>query len=383
MNQILPRTLLSLIGSFWTTVFRSAALLRQLLRGVLSVHGQSEISADELVSSVSAKEVPAGRTTAWERFVFASNNRAKFEYGDLASRYGTSYMYGEDSSNEGEYYCDPTIISVAFLYDDPVKPTRILCEGIDYKVLPGKIVFRTPLTYVDGQTAVFHARKVLRESGFVTSRLGYVLNLQLADRIYRKVPFDAIWRMYTYGATWLDTMRILGGASGTPVTLQDETVELMLVDRAVATVYTDKSVHVGPSSYSLPLARGQVLPQGTPVFSTIQVLHDKQQYVSELVPAAYRSGNLLRFGSEYAQGNSLIIVKAAVKGEASAALKVLPDVLPADVRLLVLTTVDTQPLQLGTFGGSAKAGKCAVPSLTGVTAAVLSTSSKKHKHAGY
>ena len=169
MNQLTTKTLFSTIGSFWTRVFRSASLLREMFRGVLSIHSQTETSADELVLSVAARDVPAGRTTSWEKFVFGDGDRSRFEYGDVNSAYGTSYMYGEPSSNRGEYTCDPNILEVPFLYDDLVKPTRILCQGIDYKLLPGKIVFKTPLSYTSGQTVSFYARNVRREQGFVTS----------------------------------------------------------------------------------------------------------------------------------------------------------------------------------------------------------------------
>lgn len=368
-------------------MFRSASLLKEMFRGALSIHSQSEIAADELVRSVSAKEVSAGRTISWEKFVFASNSRSRFEYGDTSSKYGISYLYGEPSSNQGEYYCDTDILAVPFLYDNLVKPTKILCEGFDYKVVPGKIIFKTPLSYVDGETVTFYARNVRREEGFVTSRLGYALDVQLGDRVYSAIPFDAIWRMYSYGSTWLDTMRLLGAASNTPVTLQDEVVELVQVDRDLTLVYTDKAAYVGRTAKAKALKIGQQLRQGTSVFSSLEVLHDKAQYLPTTIPYIFRSGNLLRFGSELAQGNSLIIIKADIGGDASAALKVLPDVLPADIRLLILTNVDAEPIQLPTtaFDGSTLGDQS---KYDGVAVAsgdigISATATKKYKYFGY
>jgi len=393
VNQIVPKTLLSIIGSFWTRMFRSAALLKELFRGVLSSHLQSETAANELVVSVSAKEVPAGRTTSWEKFVFGDGDRSRFEHGDLDSKYGTSYLYGEPSSNRGEYSCDPTILSVPFLYDDPVNPTKILCRGIDYALLPGKIVFKTPLSYTSGETVTFYARNVRREEGFVTSRLGYVLNVQLADKVYLSVPFDSIWRMYSYGATWLDVMKLLGAASSTQVTLQDETVELVQVDRDVTLVYTDKAAYAGPTLKSRAFGINQMLPQGEPVFSGLEILHDKDQYLPESIPYIFREGNLLKFGSELAQGNSLIIVKADILGDASAALKILPNVVPADIRLLVLTNVDAEPIQLpaSAFAGSTSQGQSELSTLALTDTGVLVNSwiqlsakaVKKYKYSGF
>jgi hypothetical protein len=211
--------------------------------------------------------------------------------------------------------------------------------------------------------------------------------VQLGDRVYSTVPFDAIWRMYSYGSTWLDTMRLLGAASNTPVTLQDEVVELVQVDRDLTLVYTDKAAYVGRTAKAKALKVGQQLRQGTPVFSSLEVLHDKAQYLPTTIPYIFRSGNLLRFGSELAQGNSLIIVKADIGGDASAALKVLPDVLPADIRLLILTNVDADPIQLPTtaFDGSTSGGQSKYDGVTvasgdiGISAIVA----KKYKYFGY
>ena len=333
------RQLLVLLGSFWARIFTSVELLKAVFRGVLVPHSQSEQAVTELVVSTSCKEMPVGRTTTWHKFVLGIYGQTKVRYGDAGGYHGGSYLYGQLLDNKAAYDIDADILSIPFMYDSLTEPTKVLTEGIDYKLSAGRLIFCFPLSY-SSEPVVLYARNMVRESGFATSRLGYALNVQLSDRVYSKVPFDSMWRIHTYGPSFRDLMRLLGACSGTPVTLQDEVVEHVQVMDSVELIVTDKAAYAVPVVKSSGFVVGQRLPEGSPVASSLAVLHDKNPYVSDLVPSIYRYGKLFKYGESLAAGSCMLVLKADISGERATALKVLRNVTPPEIKVLVLSNVD-------------------------------------------
>lgn len=338
MNPLLVRQLLVLLGSFWTRVFTSASLLRVLFKGVLGIHSQSEQGASELVRSASNLEVPAGRTTSWHKFVLSIYGQTPVQYGDPSSSYGVSYLYGMILDNRVSYDIDDDIISIPFLYDSVSTPGKVLTEGVDYRISKGKLMFLSPLSF-SSDAVVLYARNMVRESGFTTSRLGYAINVHLSDRVYSKVPFKHLWRLHSYGPTYQDLLQMLGSCSRTPITYEDEVVEYCSTMQSIDFILTDKAAYAVPSSKSLGLQIGQVLPSGSPLASSLEVLHDKEVFLTDKIPAVYRSGKLFKYGNELAQGSAMVIIKADISGEQSTALKVLKATLPPEIKVLVLSNI--------------------------------------------
>lgn len=339
MKTLQPKQFFALIGSFWTRVFTSAALLKQLFRGQLSIHSQSEQSATELVESVGNAEIPAGAKTTWHKLILSIYNQSRVLYGDPNNKYGTSFFYGQIDNNRAAYDIDTDILSIPFLYDNPYNPTKVLTEGIDYKIFNNQLVFRTALTFT-GEPITLYARQMVRESGFTTSRLGYAIGVYLGDETYRKVPFKHVWRMSSYGPNYQDFLNILGSCSGAPIAQQNETVEFVQTDKTVTLIVTDKAAYATNTAKSIPLAVGQAIPQGTPLSKGLQILHDKQLYVNEAIPSVYRDGTVFKYGNDKAYGHSMVIIKADIAGPAAAALKTFKNTLPLDVKVLIYTNTD-------------------------------------------
>lgn len=333
MIFIKPKAVLDLLGSFWTRIFTSAKLVQQLFKGALSNYSQSEQSVSELVVSSSNLEVPAGTTTTWETFVLGLYSQQPEEYGVQTSKYGTSYFYGQIDSNKASYIIDETILDIPFLYDSIVAPTKIYTKGVDYKLAKGKLIFKKPFAFV----VRLYARNVVREAGFVTSRLGYALDLQLADSVYRDIPFSDIWRLYTYGPNYLNLMSLLAAASDGVVVKSNSVVESLTYYGSLLEVITDKDVYYVPVSKVIPLSEGQALPSGTSLTSAVQILHDKQILVGGQVPEIYRDKNLFKYGSQSAKASSMVIIKADISGERSLSIKVLKNTMPSDTKVLILT----------------------------------------------
>lgn len=368
MTTLYAKQILALLGSFWTRIFTSAALLKQLFRGQLSTHAQSEQAVTELVESAGNAEVPPGRTTCWTKIVLSIYQQSPIEYGSPTRTYGLTslYYYGQLYDNKATYDIDEDILSIPFLYDSLTNPTRVLTEGIDYKISSGRLIFKKPLSLTD-EAVTLYARNMVRESGFTTSRLGYALGVYLGDQVYRKVPFEHVWRMSSYGPNYFDFLSMLGSCSGTPVTGKDEVVELVQVMAPVAVIVTDKGAYAVPAGKYLPFVVGQLLPQGTPMSSGMQVLHDKAVYVSESIPSVYRDRQIFKYGTELALASSMIIIKADISGPESAALKTLKNTLPVDIKVLIFTNIDLTGMSMTGTNFSATCTPTLTPAVSPLT----------------
>lgn len=347
LNKLQPKSLFALIGSFWTSIFTSKNLLKQLFRGQLSVHEQSEQAVTELVQSVGNAEIPAGKTTCWHKLVLGLHNQTKVVYGDPGGRYGWSYFYGQISNSRASYNVDADILSIPFLYDNPVNPTKVLTEGIDYKIADGKLTFNSVLSYTE-EPATLYARNMVRESGFTTSRLGYGIGVYMGDKVYQKVPFKHIWRMSTYGPTYFDFLNVLGTCAGASIVQGEETVEFVGYGKNIQVVVTDKAAYATNAAKSISFAVGSQLEQGTPMSTALQILHDKELYINSKVPSILTYNDLFKYGSELAYGYSLVVIKADISGPATAALKTFKDTLPLDVKILIYTNKDVNSVGLST-----------------------------------
>jgi len=390
MTKLYAKRLLNLLGSFWSRLFGNGALLRQLVRGQLVTHEQSEQNVSDLVKSVGNQEIPAGRTTSWTKFVFSYYNQTKIEHGDPNKKYGPYpiiYSYGQLNTDVITYDLPEELLSIPFLYDNIAQPTKVLTENIDYKIEDNKLYFRTPLR-LDGKETVFYARNVVKEAGFTTSRLGYALGVALSDEVYSVVPFKHLWRLGSYGPNYLDMLTMLGSCANSPVTQNDEQVELVYADGPTTVVVTDKAGYAAPTAKINALKVGQAIPQGTSLTSSLQIIHDKDVYVTEAIPAPYRDRKTFKYGKELAIASSMVIIKADIQGPAAAALKVFRQTLPVDVKVLIFTNINiAEPILAGTaFGFDCKASYSIITPALAINesqVSVKATSRVKYSTYGY
>jgi|688.fasta_scaffold00026_54 hypothetical protein len=397
MNSLYPRQLLALLGSFWSRLFGSKELLKKLFQGVLSNHEQSERAATELVRSVGNQEIPAGQTHVWTKIVFSAYTQSPIVYGDFNKKYGLSgvmYAYGQLDNSRISYVIDSDVLDIPYLYDDVSNPTKVLTQGIDYKLEAGVIKFQKPLRTIEdtekgaNREVTLYARNVVREAGFTTSRLGYALGIQLSDKVYSKVPFKYLWRLGTYGPTYLDMLNMLGSCSGTPVTQKDETVEVFELQQGLALIITDSGAYATSAYKSNPIKINQILPQGTPLDSRLQILHDKDIYLAADIPAVYRDPKTFKYGRSSAIASSMVIIKCDIQGPQAAALKAFKTMLPVDVKVLIFTNIDVPATSINqaNFSFNTKASYSQiVPALTinESQASVKATAKVKYSIYGY
>jgi hypothetical protein len=338
MKTLKVSYVLSLLGTFWSKFFKSTELFKSILSGQLSVHAQSEKAAEELILSASNRDMPAGKTTIWEKYAFSNYNQSFEKFGNYDNKYGFSYFYGEPSSNNAQYIIPSDILSIPFMYDSIHSPTKVMVEGIDYMVSDGLLTFKQPLKSFP---TFLYAKNVVKESGFVTSRLGYAIDVQLSDQIYSKVPFRHIWRMFSYGHNYFDLMKMLGSCANTPISDQDEVVEAIFYYPNVCQVITDKSCYmVRPSKIRRDVNVGTLIKKGQSITYAVEILHDKSPRITSNVSQANQADDLFKYGAKLGKVSSLVLIKADISGSASAALKILKQTLPLEIKVLIFTNID-------------------------------------------
>lgn len=340
MNYISPQNLLGLIGSFWSRIVASASLTAKLAAGLLAGHRQSEQSVDELVRSVSARDIGAGEVSVWTKLVFSLDSRARFEYGDVSQKYGIGHFYGEILNNKAVYDIPADVISIPIMYDDPAKPTVSYVENIDYVVQRGKLIFRQPF---ESEAVTLYAFKMLRDTAHTYRQLGYVLGVNLSDSMFRRIPLNEFWRLYSYGPNYYNTMRLISLCADAPIALhEDEVVEGVLVLQEGHMVITDKETYFIQLGQMPAVKEGQQLKQADPISSGIQVLHDKLPLMGSSVPEYMLEKNNFKYGSTVANPARVIVVKADIKGDRAVALKYLTNTMPLDTKLVLLANVNAE-----------------------------------------
>jgi hypothetical protein len=334
MKLILPKDLLSLIGSFWKRIVSNPFLNERIIGGLLGAHYQSEEKASSLVKSASNLEIPAGEVFTFEKFIFVLDSFAKFEYGaDLQVKYGFTYLYGSNSNNNVIYDIPNDIISIPTLYDNPARPTKTYTENIDYKITNGKLEFKIPMS----SSTVLYARKVIRDTGFTYRNLAYVLGLNLSDSLFTKVPLAELWRLFSYGPNYYNVMRLISLCARAPIAKHDnEVVQGVGYTSEGALVITNRECYFIPIDQAVTVEVNQVLKQGDPVSSGIEILHYANPTPTLKVPSFMVSGENIKYGNKLLNPSRVIIIKANVSGPEVVALQYFTNVLPLDSKIILL-----------------------------------------------
>ena len=206
------------------------------------------------------------------------------------------------------------------------------------------------------------------DSSFVANRLGYLIDANLSDRVFREVPFTLLWRMATYGATYADSMRLIGYCSGTPTTANKETILATATLDLCTLVITDFNCYAVPLDQTVSVQAGQVVPPGTFLSSNAKLLHNKQSLLSSEIPSPVNEGYVFRYGSEGMLAAGMIIVQANVKGELAGALRLLKRTLPLESRVFIFSHKAVAPATTSLSFAASN-----TTSVNGVTVPVAST----------
>jgi len=344
MNRISSQDLLELVGSFWSRIVASASLTVKLVAGLIAGHRQSEQSVDELVRSISARDIGAGKVSVWTKLVFSVDSKPQFEYGDASQKYGIGYFYGDLKDNKAIYVLPNDIISIPIMYDDPIKPTVSYVENIDYILQNGKLIFRQPF---DSTSTTLYAFKLLRDTSHTYRQLGYVIGVNLSDFLFRKIPLSEFWRLYSYGPNYYNIMRLISLCADAPIALhENEIVQGVLMLPEGHIVITDKEIYFLKLNQLPTVKEGQVLKQADSLSSGIQVLHDKMPMMSRNAPDYMLENNNFKYGSIVANPARVIVIKADIAGDRTAALKYFTNIMPLDTKLVLLSNVNVQAVTI-------------------------------------
>lgn len=344
MKLIAPKDLIGLLGTFWSRIVSRPLLSERLAEGLLATHYQSEQKVDELVKAVSNVDITPGQTTTFEKFIFVQDGYVKFEYnGNPLLKHNQGYTYGVSAGDGKSYSIPENIISIPTLYDNPVNPTKTYTEGVDYKLESGKLTFRVPVPI----SKIMYARKVTRDTGFVFRQLSYIIGVNLSDSIFRKIPLAELWRLFSYGPNYYNFMRLISLCANSPITKHDkELVQGIIILPEVKLVITDKEVYCVPKDQLITVVTGKVLAQAEPLASGLKVLHDKHSIVYINTDNYSTLTTQYKYGSELLNPSKLILLKADIQGAEAIVLKYLKDVLPLDIKIIILANKTVPAAQI-------------------------------------
>lgn len=344
MQRIELNSLFALIGTFWAKLTASTTLTKRLFAAALYLHRQSEQKVTELVRSISNKDISAGQTTILEKLVFIANQFPGLSYGEPQAKYGYNYFYGDVLDNKAIYTLAENIISIPMLCDDPIEPTKIYTENVDYVIEPGKITFKEPF---DSDTTVLYGKYILRDTGFIYRQLSYVLGINLSDRLFRKIPLKELWRLYTYGPNYYNVLQILALCADAPIIKSPvELVENIFYIAEGGIVVTDKEAYFVPLNRTITVAVGALLTQGTSISSGLQILHDKLPVADNSLPDYMRINGYLLYGSRVVNPARTVLIKADIHGEVALALQYFAHIMPLDTKIVLLTNIQVPKINV-------------------------------------
>jgi hypothetical protein len=338
MTPLVSEKVLQLLGSFWSRIVSNNGLTKRLIQAVTFTHRQSDQLAKELTLAVASKDIPAGQVTVIQKMVFSTAAAPYVKYGFASANYGTGHFYGEVIDNKAVFTIPSNIMSIPFMYDDPVNPTKSYTENIDYVIDAGQLSFKIPFNEA---SVTLYGRQILKDTGFVYRQLGYVLGVNLTDRLFKKIPLAEFWRMFSFGPNYYNLMRIISLCANAPIAKHNnETVQGVLPLQEGTLVITDKETYFVPIGQVATVVVGQVLNQADSISSGIEVLHDKLPLMSQKLPAYMLSGNNFKYGFKAANPARIILIKANITGISAITLKYFTNFIPVDIKVVLLTNFD-------------------------------------------
>lgn len=246
------RTLLSLLGSFWSSIYEGRDVVRKFTEARAEVEQQNWLNLMEAVRSFSRYEVPIFHTQNWYLHIIRKN---------------------EQRLGELTWPCPSNLHHVPLIMNRIADPSVVLTAGLDYTITNGTITFKNdpfsnpswgtrPILDGDDQPDCELFLWLFRgkfDWKTVYNHWGYVLGLSLdSSEAYRDLLnaiFDAI-----VGGTAYDQVRLTYAAlTGLPLTRGQETVEAIYRFPTHIDVITDRNTYRLPPNATLTTSEGQTL----------------------------------------------------------------------------------------------------------------------------
>jgi len=324
--------LLRQLGSYWTNIFGDSEILREHLRGMGHVHGQTYLNTLETLACISRLNIPVFHTENWYLLTALQSDSTAlasvYQADDLVYGPQPGTVPGRPAGFTQTYggQDKPGVVEIALpedMADAPatlqnyiVYPSKVWVNGIDYTVDMDKkrIRFREdpftdPLSVrkqvvdqygnvTDQSVAlwVYHGQFDLQ---YVYKHFAQALDLAVSSTEYGKQALNALYDMFILGPSVTALQAYLSALAGSPLAVgPTETVEYVQEEPGYKVVITDTQVYRFPDTATILVAVGDTLTAGQAISDAVQVAETAGDAVDySLAPAIALSRNFL--GGDY------------------------------------------------------------------------------------
>ena len=325
--------LVGLLGSFWRTCVSNKNLIHRLLGGVALTQEELDVATAKFMESVSAKDITPGVVVPWSTVELSPENVLQRRYGRSNVYYGGETYFGDKDPTLIAYSIDPTIIELPFLYASLSDPAEVLTSGIDYVLEQGVLIFKQAPS-----RSTYYARNAVKEAGYVSTQLGYGIQITASDELYRRLQFANIWRLYTYGPSFKDFYELLAQACEVPLFKRRARVQEVIRRDFGTYVLTEDDVYFIPARYNPTVVKYRWYNEGESMCDGLKLLHNKQPILTPDLVLTSRELDTYTYGRQRYAADSLVIVQASVVIPAGALLSLLRNLLPVEVGIMVLAS---------------------------------------------
>jgi len=288
------RTIVSSMGSFWTSVFKNSDYLASLISADADLTKQTLHDYNEIVDSLSVYSVPLTRYVEWIPINISTNDEEQLTANQLTygeggvygpQTDGAVYLYGAAAVRKNfRYFIGIDVNDIAVITNAISEPTLTLVNGIDFKVEDGFIVFKiNPFdnelitkrySASDGSYACsLWLNHVKFDKQYVYNKFGSLLGVSgdSTSQWYRLLT-QVLFSSKVDGSSKDMFSLLLSAVTNTLFAIDGEIVRVIDTedpDRLV--IVTDFKVYAFHKDATPLVAVGDILIEGQPLVDTVQV----------------------------------------------------------------------------------------------------------------
>lgn len=293
-----PNNFLSVLGTFWSTVFEHQDLLRHLINGVELRLSDAYFRFCEIMLGESIKDIPVFSKETWKNVVFKESeinvDVGEFiKYGDPDVLYGDDYLYGGKRTYTSTNFKVEFEDTGEFICNKVYNPSLLLTKNKDFSIRNNVLSFNVnpfdnplvPIRNITDQAGEIVDREISLwipnisiNKEDIYKRYGTLINIYDKNSQSYKTLLNTIFGFMYNGPKIKIVKGFINAIFDFPIILDStETVNYIVEESSIATVYTDKNTYVldYPDDRSSVVQVGAVLGQYEPLYDIINILDDK------------------------------------------------------------------------------------------------------------
>ena len=280
--------LLDAMGTLWSSTYDGIDLTQSYVQGIARLERQAFDDMQEVVAAISRQTAPVFHTELWQELILRKsglNPQATLHYGQGA-RYGDGPLYGGPVAvSFFSFAIAANTRLIPLITNRLTTPSQMLFAGLDYAITQGLVVFRdNPF-----DNPKFAQRAVFDEAGNVADyevslwcyhsqldrrtlyrQFGYQWGMEMPSSETYKKFLNALWDGAVRSPAAQDIFGAVAAALDVPVSLGNETVEMIETDSRGLLIVTDQQVYRFNKAAVPLVAVGDTVRAGMPLTDAVK-----------------------------------------------------------------------------------------------------------------